>query len=257
VTEHEQTQISRMHESLMSARASALSCSQAECPALLRTDCVQWFGELDKEVPSIVVSLHAGDTDVASVAVRIDGHPVARALEGQLLELDPGQHLVEVVPAGRPALSREVVLAAGEKGRLIVFDMPSRETPAPSPSSPVKSAAQAVRPIPTLTWVLSGAAIAAAGAGSVFGALALSKRSSLEKKPDNGGCAPYCTNSQVAPVHHLSLTADVLFGVAAVSAGSAALSYFLRPEVPVRAGHLHFDFGFAQNGATVGVWGEL
>jgi hypothetical protein len=258
VTEHEQTQISRMHESLLSARASALSCSQAECPALLRADCVQWFGEIDKQVPSIVVSLHAGDTDVSSVTVRIDGRPIARALDGQLLELDPGQHSVKVVPLGKPALNRDVVLAAGEKGRLIVFDMSGHEVaPGPAASSPTEPPIPTARPIPTLTWVLSGTAIAAAGAGSVFGVLALSKRNSLEKAPDSGGCAPYCTDSEVAPVRHLTLTADVLFGVATVSAIGAALTYFLRPEVPVRSGSLQFDLGVAQNGASVGVRGEL
>src|SRR4051812_549132 len=60
VAAHEEAQIARMRDSLLKARTAALSCSQAECPALLRTDCVQWFAELDRQVPSLVLSVRAG-----------------------------------------------------------------------------------------------------------------------------------------------------------------------------------------------------
>src|SRR5450755_3781939 len=136
VAEHEQSQIARMKESLVTARAAALSCSQAECPALLRSDCVQWFAELDREVPSVVISVRAGANDVSGAAVRVDGNAVPQALDGQPLELDPGPHLVEVLLAGQAALSRVVVLAAGEKARLLVFELPNSALPAATATPP-------------------------------------------------------------------------------------------------------------------------
>ena len=257
VAEHEQSQIARMRESLLTARAAALSCSQAECPALLRTDCVQWFAELDREVPSLVISVRAGANDVSAAAVRIDGNAVPQALDGQPLELDPGRHRVEVLPAGQPALSREVVLAAGEKARLLVFELPSSASPAAAASAPVSAPLQTHRPVPTLTWVLSGTAVAALAAGSIFGGLALSERSKLEQKPESGGCSPYCSDADVAIIHHRTLAADVLFSVAAASAVGAVISYLVRPEVPVATGQLQLDFGFTPGSASFGVRGNL
>jgi len=247
-----------MHEALVSARASALRCSQAECPALLRTDCAEWFAELERQVPSVVISVRAGENDVAGAAVSVDGKPLDRALNGEPIELDPGHHVFEVTPAGKPKLSREVVLAAGEKARQLVFELPSETTAATVTKEPTAPPPVAThRPVPLATWVLSGTAVAAAGAGAVFGVLALSKRSELEKKPADGGCSPYCSDAQVAPVHHLSLTADVFFGVAAASAIGAAVSYWLRPEKPITAAHLSLDLGLTPRSATFGVRGSL
>jgi hypothetical protein len=257
VAEHEQSQIARMKESLVAARAAALRCSQEECPALLRADCVQWFTELDREVPSVVISVRAGASDISGATVQIDGHTAPHALEGQLLELDPGPHLVEVLRAGEPALERRVVLAAGEKARLLVFEVPGNTSPtAAVPLSPLPPR-PTHRPVPTMTWVLSGSALAAAGTASVLGLLALSERNQLERAPEKGGCSPYCSDAQVAPVHHLTLAADVLFGLAAASAVGAGLSYFLRPELPLASGHLQLDLAFAPGGANLAVRGAL
>jgi hypothetical protein len=257
VAEHEQSQIARMRESLLTARAAALSCSQAECPALLRTDCVQWFAELDREVPSLVISVRTGANDVPAATVRIDGNAVPQALDGQPLELDPGPHRVEVLPAGQPALSRDVVLAAGEKARLLVFELPSNAPPAAPANMPVSAPRHTHRPVPTLTWVLSGTAVAALATGSIFGGLALSERNKLEQKPESGGCSPYCSDADVAGIHHRTLAADVLFSVAAASAVGAVISYFVRPEVPIATGQLQLDFGFAPGSASLGVRGSL
>ena len=258
VSEHEQTQIERKKEALIEARAAALSCSQPECPGLLRADCVQWFAEVDREVPSVVISVRAGANDVSAASVRIDGRPYPRALDGQLLELDPGQHLVEVLSAEQPALSREVVLAAGEKARLLVFEMASSQSLATSAPAAQTAPHPTHRPVQTVTWVLSGTAVAAVAAGSVFGALSLSKRNDLERTPAAGGCSPYCSDNQVAPVHHLSLTADVFFGLATLSAVGAAVSYALRPDVPLATtSQLQWDFGLAKGSASVGVRGSL
>ncbi len=257
VAEHEQSQIARMRESLLTARAAALSCSQAECPALLRTDCVQWFAELDREVPSVVISVRAGANDVSAATVRIDGNAVPQALGGQPLELDPGRHTVEVLPAGQAALTREVVLAAGEKARLLVFELPSSASPAVPETQPTSAPRVVYRPVTTLTMVLSGAAGAAVAAGSIFGGLALSERSKLAQKPESGGCKPYCNDAEVAVVHDRAVAADVLFGVAVASAVGAVISYLLRPEVPVTAAQLELDVGLAPGGAGLGIRGNL
>jgi hypothetical protein len=257
MAEHEQSQIARMRESLLTARAAALSCSQAECPALLRTDCVQWFAELDREVPSLVISVRAGANDVSTATVRIDGNAVPQALDGQPLELDPGRHLVEVLPAGRAALSREIVLAAGEKARLLVFELPGSTSPIAAATAPAGAPRIVHRPVTTLTMVLSGTAVAAIAAGSIFGGLALSERNKLAQKPQSGGCKPYCDDAQVAVVHDRAVVANVLFGVAAASAVGAVISYLLRPEVPVTAAQLELDVGLAPGGAGLGIRGKL
>lgn len=241
----------------MSARASALSCSQAECPALLRTDCAGWFADLDRQVPSVVISVRAGSNDIASATLSIDGKPFPQGLNGDPVELDPGHHTFEVTLPDKPALKREVVLASGEKSRPLVFELPTEARAAAVPAPAAAPPAPTHRPVPVVTWVLAGTTVAAAGTGAVFGVLALSKRNDLKNKPQDGGCSPYCSDSEVAPVRHLSLTADVLFGVTAAAAIGTAVSYWLRPEEPLQVGGLSLDFGIAPGSASLGVRGSL
>ena len=257
VSEHEQTQIERKREALLAARTSALSCSQAECPSLLRSDCVQWFAEIDREVPSLVISLRAGSDDVSAATARIDGKPASEALDGRLIELDPGKHTIDVTPPGKPTRTREVILAPGEKARLVVFELPSAADAA-AQGAQKPAAVPTYRPVPRMTWILGGAAVVFAGVGAVFGGSALAERSKLQKAPDSGGCSPYCSNSQVAPVHHLTLAADISFGVAAASAVGSAITYFLRPEIPIPDSHpVTVGFGLSPNAAMIGLRGEL
>src|SRR4051812_32885174 len=64
VSNHQQSQVKRNEGDLLAARVALLACSQNECPAIVRNDCSQWFGAVDRDIPSVVVTVRAGANDV-------------------------------------------------------------------------------------------------------------------------------------------------------------------------------------------------
>ncbi|MEO6420602.1 MAG: hypothetical protein ABIP39_14405, partial [Polyangiaceae bacterium] len=51
----EQAQRLRRDGHLRSARESLVACARETCPGPVRVDCKQWLGEVDADLPSIVV----------------------------------------------------------------------------------------------------------------------------------------------------------------------------------------------------------
>ncbi len=93
VEAYEQTQSLRKSASLRSARASALTCAQAGCPAVVKKDCAAWLTELDQSLPSVVLSARdkAGQ-ETTAVRVFVDNEPLVERLDGRAVALDPGAH---------------------------------------------------------------------------------------------------------------------------------------------------------------------
>src|SRR5579859_5572726 len=95
----EQAQRQREELKFLEARASLQICSREVCPNIVRGDCLRWRGEL--EVPTIV--LRAQDPrgqDLSDVKVLLDGTQIADKIDGQPIEVDPGQHVVTGEHAG-------------------------------------------------------------------------------------------------------------------------------------------------------------
>jgi hypothetical protein len=84
------------------------------------------------------------------------------------------------------------------------------------------------RPVPPMTWVFGGLALAAAGTGATLGVLALGKKSDLDKL----GCKPFCTDSQLSSTKTMTVAADVSFAGAIVFAGISTVFFLTRPVVP-------------------------
>jgi hypothetical protein len=233
VANHERSQVRRNDGDLLAARSAALACSQAECPAIVRNDCLQWFAEVDRDLASVVITVRAGADDVEAT-IYVDGQKQPEQAYGKTLELNPGRHHFRMERQGKAAQERDVMLAPRDKERQVLFQIAAPQTPA-TDTAPARSVAMK-RPVPLVTFVLGGTALALAAGGGVLGALSLSDRSDRAKPATEGGCSPYCTDDEISPVKNKALGADILFGLSAATGAAALLTYLWRPEVPINAG---------------------
>ncbi len=231
VAAHEQAQDARLSGQLLSARVALRACSAADCPALVSRDCVQWLSEVDEQIPSVIFRAAKDGEDVVGLHVREGDRLLTDSLTGSALELDPGPHHFVAELTGFPAQDATYVLQTGDKGRVVRFDFtspkPAVTAPvAPPPPPPVRVLPPEQRPIPTLTFVLGGATLAATVTGSVLGGLALSKRKEVQQN-----CAPLCQERDLRGVKGLALASDLAFAVALLGGGATLYSYVTRPSV--------------------------
>ncbi len=261
VADHEESQVRRNEGDLLGARSALLACSQAACPAIVRTDCLQWFDEVERDLPSIVVSVRAGANDVDAV-LSVDGVNQPPDIYGKALQLNPGRHHFRIEPSGAPAQERDLVLGPRDKDRTLSFEIEVAAAAAP-PSAPATphTSIPTQRPVPLLSWVLGGASLTLAGGGGVLGTLALSERVNLKKPAAEGGCSPYCSDKEVASTRRQAVAADVLFGLSLATGAAALITYLWRPAVPLQRARATPTFelggGATPSAGLLGVRGQF
>src|SRR5688572_11656298 len=167
VAQHEQAQVDRNRGDLLSARSALLACSQIECPSIVKSDCSQWFAEVSRDMPSVVVSVRSGADDVEAL-LYVDGQKQPADVYGRALELNPGRHHFRMEPKDAPPQERDVMLAPRDKTRLIQFEV-DRGLPVAAEPAPTPAPLATKRPVPVTSLVLAGAALALAGGGAVLG----------------------------------------------------------------------------------------
>lgn len=169
---------------LRAAQTALRLCSNSACPGTVKDDCAQRLDALSALVPSLVFGVKNGDgADISAVKVTMDGQTLVEKLDGNPIELDPGEYSFTFETAGVPALTKSIVVRQGERARResIVLGEPTT-APAPPPA-PVAVAPQPPPPEvekggstqKTLGIVAGAAGIAGVGAGVVLGVLANSK----------------------------------------------------------------------------------
>jgi len=123
LSKHEAGQVSRNEGKLLEAREAFLACSRPECPEGPRADCAGWYSEVSESIPSVVVSVRQGKRDLVDVSVTVDGTPFQPSIDGRTREIDPGRHRFSIAVPNQPTIDRDVVISAGEKGRLLAFEL--------------------------------------------------------------------------------------------------------------------------------------
>jgi hypothetical protein len=218
-----QGQMLRKSGKLVASRDALIECARETCPVLVRTHCTKWLGEVESLVPSVVVRVQdAGGGDVIDARLTVDGKPAK--LDGNPVELDPGEHAVTVEHAGSAPKDTKVFLAAGEHNRLVVvrLDPP----PAPAARRPARLADEPPEHrVATGAWVLGGAGIAVAGAGVGFYFAALSQLHHLQSS-----CSPVCPTSSTQTGRTEDAVADALIGVGAAAVVGGLIWAFAFPE---------------------------
>jgi hypothetical protein len=215
---------------LRAAREKLLVCANEACPKVVTAECVPWLAEVEGALPSVVFEARMPDgTDGVEVAVSVDGARIADRLDGHAVSLDPGDHVVRFDPgSGARAVERHVVVAEGEKARVVRVDLPPLEA-APPPPPPKEPSAPA---IPWTAWVLGGTGAIALGA---FGTFALT---GVSAEHDLRDCSPACPPSRIDPVHRDYVTADIFLGVGLVALAAAAVFVITAPSATPTSRHV-------------------
>jgi hypothetical protein len=206
-------QESRREGRLLDALARFQRCGRQSCPGVITSDCINFAAEVNAILPSVVFRARDPEgRDVTEVTVLIDGIVVAKRIDGRAVSLDPGEHRVRFEAAGRPPIERTIVVAEGEKSRLVTGVVPSLKRTTPSPA-----------------WLFAGLGAASLGGFAYFGLSARSERNELK----NGcGTTRTCTDEEVDGVREKALVADVLLGVGLASLTTAGLWWALSGHAP-------------------------
>jgi hypothetical protein len=217
---YEKAQRLRKEHKLRASRIELEACANPACPALIKSECTKWTGEVESSIPTVVVSAkNERGEDIDAVVVYVDGERVAERIDHRPITLDPGPHSVRYEYAGK-TLDEHVDLVEGKKDQPLVADFakapPSTTAiPPPAPSDtheppPERHAA------PMTTWIFGGIAVVGAISFAAFGLAGKSIQA----------CSPTCSRSEVDGLRRDYLVADVSL-VAALLAGGAATYFFL------------------------------
>jgi hypothetical protein len=179
-SEFEEAQRARNAGRLISAEEHAGACAAAACPAWLQTKCSAWREELRARVPTLAV--RATDTagkDIERATLTLDDQPIGDRVDGRSIRVDPGSHTLRL--AGPCALEQRVVVAEGERDRVVTLACP----PAPAPARRATAGAddgassRARTPGTGIAIAIAGVGLAALGVGTYFGIRALGSASSM------------------------------------------------------------------------------
>jgi hypothetical protein len=240
-------------------------CAAQRCPALIRTDCSGWRGEVEAALPTVVVRAVAADDpsrELYDVEVQVDGEIIARKLDGTALAVNPGEHTFGFRAGGGEPVTQRVVVRVGEKHRLIevtlgapasdgasasdpdpVAGAPTGLPPGPAPAAIVETP-PAPRPprMTTASWILlgvGGASLASAGYFGVTGYYDV-------KEIRDSQCAPSCAQGDVDAAKRRLLIADISLGAGLVALAGVGWLILSRPApsgsaatvgvVPLRGG---------------------
>jgi hypothetical protein len=221
VETHRLAQEARRSGTLSQARKSSVRCARNPCPIALQMDCMRWIVDVDKRMPTIlVVARDSNGKDVSEGRIVVDGTTVATRIDGRPLELDPGEHRIEVTGEGLAPLTQVIVAREEEKEREVVFAYPPRVT------KHAEGETLAERPLPWTFWPAAGLSVVALGTFGYFEASGLSIRGDLD------ACKPNCSQDRMDHATTSFLIADVSLGIGLVAAGVAAFLYLTRSPHP-------------------------
>jgi hypothetical protein len=179
----------RRQGKLHDARKTLALCAAPTCPDEVKQECAKRIEAVNAAMPTLVLAARdANGNDVRGAAVTMDGVPLAGALDGRPLEIDPGPHTFRFEMTGLVPVEKQLVLRDGEKGRqeLIVLAPPAKEAPQPEkPPPPPPSYWTTQR---KLAIAAGGVGVVAIGVGAVFAGLAIGDQNMEKSNCSASGC---------------------------------------------------------------------
>lgn len=218
---------------LLEARERFRTCAAAVCPAAVQTDCAAWLAEVEKALPSVVLSAKSGaGADLLDVKVTVDGQPFVSKLDGEAVPIDPGAHAFHFEGADGAAIDQQVIVREGEKGRAISVVLgassPAPATPQPTGQSTAPpsngSSPSSSSPWRTAGWILGGAGVAGLAVGGIFGAVALSDKNGAHC--DSSGA---CDAGTAGGIKSAALVSDIGWVAGGVLLASGAALVLFAP----------------------------
>jgi hypothetical protein len=230
---------------LIEARQQLRTCAAAGCPAVVQRDCTDWLADLDKALPTVVVTARNGaGAALVDVKVTVDGQPLLSKLDGQALPMNAGPHTFHFEGIDG-ALDQQVVVNEGEKDQKVAVVLGAAPTPAPpapapadAPSLPAAPATPAPPEDPgsglgtqkILGVVAGGIGIVGLGVGSAFSALALSQKSDAQSACPNSPCMTHDGSNKWSTAASTGNVATVGFLVGGAGVVAGGLLWFTAPR---------------------------
>ncbi|HEX8795889.1 MAG TPA: hypothetical protein VF765_33300 [Polyangiaceae bacterium] len=214
---------------LIEARARLQLCGSPSCPALVRSDCVQWENDVLAAIPTVTFAAHdAAGRDLLDVGISIDGTRVVDRLDGHEVQVDPGVHVVRFESAALGSAEQQLVVHASEKNRVVTATLGAPLAPAPTSAvapapeqTPVTS-----RPIPWLVPALAGVGVVSLVAAALLYFPVVSRVDDMR-----GSCAPGCSPDEVNSLEAKRDASWVLTGLGVAALAGAGALFALRPTV--------------------------
>lgn len=201
----ETAQVERDQGKLLRARELLSACAENPCPTVIQQDCREWLFKLDERIPTVVLRARLPDgTDLADVAVSLDGKPLANKLDGRSIPVDPGVRRLSWSHSDYEPVQTEVIVREGEKNRFVsvVFE-PGKADPS-RPQRPDQTQPDEGGAVPTGAWVVGALGVGALGVSAVLGLSVSNRYNDLEDS-----CAPYCDQKESDRVRVDRLERDV------------------------------------------------
>jgi hypothetical protein len=268
---YESAQESRASGQLQETRQRLAFCAQEECPSFVQKDCARWLIEVDRELPSVVVTAPGLDPAAAAeVVVKIDGQIVARGLSGEAVAIDPGSHELVLESPGQVPVMRTIMAQQGVQKRVIEVHFASL---APTSSTEIDAGAENASHLRPYAFAAWGVGAVGLGVFAVVGTLGRADEDSLRQDcptvaPPEGGvegpgiCSSEEIDSRESDYKREFVIADVglVTGLAGVAAGTVL--YVLSMSSPTAEGEadaageaadLQFDVSPTRGGAWASV----
>jgi hypothetical protein len=198
-------------------KAKLLPVRPNETPAYAkaRADADALAQKLAARIPSIQVKVEGPS---AGAEISIDGDVVPADAAAQPRKVNPGKHVVSATAQGYEPASVEVDVVEGQVVPAVLTMTPVAAAPSVAPTKP-----GGLSPL-----VFVGFGVGAAGliAGSVTGALSLSKTSSIEGRCTDGIC-PSSTAADISSANTLANVSNISFALGAAGVAVGVVGIFL------------------------------
>jgi hypothetical protein len=191
---------------LVAASDQATACAAATCPSEIVGECTKLRESIDEALPTIVVAAEHDGQDVAAAKLLIDGRVVAERLDGLPKRLDPGNHVIRVVPDAPELAPREttITVRSGERNRRVELGW----------QQPMQGEASSIGFVPAaVAFALGGAGIVV---GATTGILALTGNSDLEERCSSVSSCPADAEEDIDRVNTLAVVSTTGFVVGGI-----------------------------------------
>ncbi len=206
---YESAQEQRLAENYLLARNQLLLCRDPRCPEFISQACTSWLVDVNATIATVIFEVRRDGQSLTEVSVLRDGVRLLERIDGDPLELDPGQHRFVLLIPGQPPIERQLTLLPAEKNRLVRVLVQK----SPEPSPPIEARSQDASSLP---WVFGGVGVLGLSAFAGLAAYGANREAELRDS-----CAPDCRTAELDSVRRAYLFADISLGIGLLGLGTA------------------------------------
>lgn len=222
---YERAQEFRSAAKLRAAHEMLEVCARQTCGKFMYRECAAWLEELEKELPSVILSVkNAAGVVLEDVEVSVDGVSLDSALLGAALAVDPGVREFRFKAEGYAEVLHRLNILEGQQNLPVKVHLRGRADQA----AVRRAHSRRVEAVPenhvvagtgasNARYVIGGVGVLGFVGFAVLGTLGRTAQREL------GACLPDCARADVERVSTLYAAANVSLGVGIVGIGTATV----------------------------------